>query len=396
MRQAIHVKRRHTRLRLRPPTLVHIGRRLIETAAGEDPAPLMVIAVFHRVIEQGPVRIKQRIIRYARRIAGVVQQPDVLQIMPVGNAGVAVSQDWLPIARILVRASAQPFAQHRAALDFNQLQQPLPGQGRLARPVIRRQGLQQMQVRVHQLAVRLAHVSVPLRPGRPILVEPFQITPVNLVVRLGLQNVEKLIRQIQRLLFARSQIILGQPVQSEGLPVKMLAAHELVLTRDIHLPVEPAILLVPHLVLQKSKSRIRRRQIFLPAVPLPRVMRIKPHHPALRHNHLKWRPGLEFSLYVMIENVAPVLLIHRFWVPEPHDILRQIRLNPWPVNRRHPRQILPGNRHRREKEQTSQQAGYRMDGQVETKHVFSVDGCFHVWMGVQSGCILTKTALAAN
>jgi hypothetical protein len=37
-----------------------------------------------------------------------------------------------------------------------------------------------------------------------------------------------------------------------------------------------------------------------------------------------------------------------------------------------------------------------MDGQVETKHVFSVDGCFHVWMGVQSGCILTKTALAAN
>ena len=62
VRQAIQVKRAHTGLGLNPPGFLTVLGGLIESAVEEETTLFLVKAIFQRVIEQCPIKVKQRII----------------------------------------------------------------------------------------------------------------------------------------------------------------------------------------------------------------------------------------------------------------------------------------------------------------------------------------------
>jgi membrane protease YdiL (CAAX protease family) len=106
-------------------------------------------------------------------------------------------------------------------------------------------------------------------------------------------------------------------------------------------------------------------------------MREQPQHPALGNDHFERRIVLEFSVNVVVEDVTAIFFIDCFRVPESHDIPRQIRLQPRPVNTRHFAQILSTNGKGREKEHDSNQAGCRVVGKLAKAPQSPANGCIH-------------------
>ena len=262
--------------------------------------------------------------------------------MAIGHPRIVAREHRFPVALILVRAGAEALADHGIALDGDQFQQPLPRQRQLARPVKGGHGLQQMQVRVHQLEIRITHVGRLAGRGRgPIFVEPLEVAAISFVVRLRLHQIEQPGRQVQRLFFARGQVILGQRVKSEGLAVDMFPGSQDFFARDVHFPVKTAVLLIPHFSLQKTITDVRRVQILLTAMAGADQVRVEPDHPRLRDNHLGSRT-FQLSLDIVIENVAAIGSIQCFRIPKRDNVFRKVGFQPGPVDFCRVSQLLAG------------------------------------------------------
>ena len=76
-------------------------------------------------VEEGTVEIQEGMIGNFRGVAGIYQQPDIFEIVPVGDTRKVSFQPRSPVTLIFVGASSQSFAYHRVALNVDQFQKSL-------------------------------------------------------------------------------------------------------------------------------------------------------------------------------------------------------------------------------------------------------------------------------
>ena len=155
------------------------------------------------------------------------------------------------------------------------------------------------------------------------------------VVGLLFEQVEELHGEVQRLLVAAGQRVLGDRIEREGLAVEVLVGLELLVAGDIHLPVEPAVGRVPHLVPQEPIAELGGLQVLLRLVARPGQPGEQPHLPGLRHDHLRHRL-LQLALGVEADDVPAVRAVQALVIPERHDVGREDLLQP--------RHVLLGDR----------------------------------------------------
>src|SRR5262245_6882267 len=105
----------------------------------------------------------------------------------------------------------------------------------------------------------------------------------------------------------------------------MFLWSELLVARGIDLPIEAAILRVPHFIFKKPIAFVCGVQIFLPTIAPSGQPRKQPDHARLRHDHLR-AFAFESARVIVIENVTVVLPVDGFRIPEADDTLFEILL----------------------------------------------------------------------
>src|SRR5215831_9970637 len=148
--QAIHTQGANKRLSLDPPRFVEIIGPLAERPAVVEASCLLVVAELHSIIKKRLVKIQQGIIADAGCFTSVDQQPDILEVVAVGDSGIVAVQPRRPVALVLVGTGSQAFSHDCIALNLNQLNQALPSKRQPACPIEDRNLLEQMEMCIHQ------------------------------------------------------------------------------------------------------------------------------------------------------------------------------------------------------------------------------------------------------
>ena len=115
-------------------------------------------------------------------------------------------------------------------------------------------------MRIHQLEISLrSHIrAFTCRRRSPILVEEFDVTPINVVVGLGFQKIEETDSKFQDVLSPASKIILRESIKGKGLAVQMLSRFEFLIARRIDFPIESPVLSILHFIFKENPWRVNR------------------------------------------------------------------------------------------------------------------------------------------
>src|SRR6185436_2436555 len=115
----------HNGFRFHPPGLAPLVCWLVESPTVKKASLFLVVAVPQRIVEEGAIEIQKRMIGNSHGVARIYQQPDIFEIMPVGDTRKISFQPRSPVTLIFVGASSQSFAYHRVALNVDQFQKSL-------------------------------------------------------------------------------------------------------------------------------------------------------------------------------------------------------------------------------------------------------------------------------